>query len=458
MNLWAKVKFKEEENAYHLLRSFFNEFDPRSSIVIRGREAEVKIYFENQPPLKSVDTISHCCVDEFVYNGELLHERNEKGTSEQTEPKVTPKEIPKQVEQATPLEKTPEQAVPATSAEEISEQAKPMTEEKLPKQHEPATLTQSEEPKKKKSRYATKKAEGTKEVKNKAVNIPELEELAKQATSFEHFAKLVGEWLEMGVAYQDFFVNLVLASTEVDKVSWNELSSAMQSKKQFFSETHKIMAGQKVSKKLKSYSVTILPLLRLMGQYKNYPFGQEQPVEKTSAGQETEQAEQLASSERTEETTTAEAIPAEAEDGTHPKRVKMACMPEIPLFEVGLGSVDETQPIEERVEYVLRLMGWNELNPQEKEEVFEIANLAVRLEGMTLDMVHEIGYEMMSIPPVYDWDVARMTFAKFINDFTGKYAPGKNVQLHDFLKDLQNAIMLETEIQSFDDFIQSIRK
>lgn len=418
MNIGAKVKFEEEKNVYFLLRAFFNEFDPRSSIVIQGTEARVKIYFENQPPVASVDAISRCRVDEFVFNGEMLQECDEEEPSEQTEA-VAADEGPEKTEEVTPEGEPFEQTKPTATTEEIPEQTE-----------------QPAKPERQTRRSATKKAEHTKAVKDETVNIPELEEVAKQATSFEHFAKLVAEWLEMGPVYQEFFVNLALASAEVDKITWGELAAKMQSKKQFFSETHKNVTGQKVSKKLKGYSVTMLPLLKTMRQYKDYPFGQEQLEEKSSAEQESEQAEQ----------------------SPRPKRVKMACMPEIPLFEVGLGSVDKTQRIEERVEYVLGLMGWNDLKPQEKEEVFEIANLAVRLEEMTLAMVHEISYEMMSIPPVYDWDVARMTFAKFINDFVSEYAPSGKVQLQDFLVDLQKAIMFEDEIKSFDDFIKSIRK
>lgn len=265
MYCWAKARLKEEGNAYHLLRAFFNEFDPRSSIAIQGREVEAKIYFEDQPPVASVEAIGHCYVDKFVYNGELLQGSNEEELFKQTEPKVTPEKIPEQVEQSTP-------AAPV---------------EETPWQAETATPAQSEEPK---------------------------------------------------------------------------------------------------------------------------------------------------------------------------KRVRMACLPEIPLFEEALGSVDKTLPIDERVRLVLVAMGLETLKLREKQEVFETANLAVRLKNMRLFMLRDIMYERTSIPPMYDWDEAVMVFSTFLNKFVRKHVHREEIKVEVFLRDLQKVILDESEIQSFDDFVKAIRR
>ena len=42
---WVKVKFKQEKNAEHLIRAFFQDFNPASSIVVRGKEAKMEIFF-----------------------------------------------------------------------------------------------------------------------------------------------------------------------------------------------------------------------------------------------------------------------------------------------------------------------------------------------------------------------------------------------------------------------------
>ena len=68
--LWAKVKFKQEKNAEHLIRAFFQEFNPESSIVVRGREAKLEIVFR-EPPIAIIEAIKHCEVIELNYGKNL---------------------------------------------------------------------------------------------------------------------------------------------------------------------------------------------------------------------------------------------------------------------------------------------------------------------------------------------------------------------------------------------------
>jgi len=397
MKFWAKVRFKGEKNAEHLIRAFFKEFNPESSIVIRGKEAKVEIIFNNNPPMELIEAINHCDVLEFNF-GKALGEYSE----DETEQVVVEEETSEQTEQAGVDEETSQQ---------------------------------TEQPKKKRGRPATKKAEPTKVVNVETVNVPQLEEIAKKATSFEHFVKLVAEWLEMDKR-QEFFVNLVIVGTEVEKMSWKELEKALKNKGVFYSQWDKIWTGQQVSEKLKDYSVTMLPLLNAMAQYKDYSFGHEQSDENS-----TEQA--------TGETVTVveEKSSGEVEETTPKNRVKMECMPEIPHFEETLGSVDKTQPIEDRVRYVLTAMGLEKKNAQEQQEIFEIANTAVRVGRMAFDIIF-----LKANIPMESSMKARMTFSKFINDFVSEYDSDKKVKLLDFLKQLQEIVMYESEIESFTDF------
>ena len=50
---WAKVRFKQEKNAEHLIRAFFQDFNPASSIVVRGKEAKLEIVFRHNPCRKA---------------------------------------------------------------------------------------------------------------------------------------------------------------------------------------------------------------------------------------------------------------------------------------------------------------------------------------------------------------------------------------------------------------------
>ena len=112
---WAKVRFKQEKNAEHLIRAFFQDFNPASSIVVRGKEAKLEIVFR-QPPMAIIDAINHCEVIELNY-GKNLKEYKEDETvkvetendseqknaggesSEQTEQEVAESENSEQTEQ-----------------------------------------------------------------------------------------------------------------------------------------------------------------------------------------------------------------------------------------------------------------------------------------------------------------------------------------------------------------------
>jgi len=485
---WAKVRFKQEKNAEHLIRAFFQDFNPASSIVVRGKEAKLEIVFR-QPPMAIIDAINHCEVIELNY-GKNLKEYKEDETvkvetendseqknaggesSEQTEQEVAESENPEQTEQEVAESENSEQTEQEVAESENTEQTEQevaesenseQTEQKVAESENSEQTEQevaesenseqteqevaesensepTEQPKKKRGRPATRKVESTKEAKPEptSINIPELEEIAKKATSFGHFAKLVAEWLEMDKR-QELFTNLVIVSAEVDKITWRELEKALKAKNVFYTQWDKICACQQVSEKLKEYSATMLSFLNATRQYKEYSFNQvdEHSTEENSNEQATEKTMM-----NVEEKT------GEFDEGVIPKpRVKMGCMPEIKDFEETLASVDKTQPVEERVRYVLGAMGLNKVSAKEQKQIVEIASTAVRKGRMAFDIIF-----VEANIPIEQTMAVRMTFSKFVNDFVQKYESGKKVKLLTFLSELQKIIMFESEIENFSDF------
>ena len=407
--LWAKVKFKQGKNAEHLIRAFFQEFNPESSIVVRGIEAKLEIVFR-EPPIAIIDAINHCEIIELNYGKNLKEyeeDENAKGKKENdTEQKVKKSENSEQAEHK------------VTNSEN-------------------SKLT--EQPKKKRGRPSTKNVEPTKKLKTEqtVINIPELEEITKKATSFEHFAELVAEWLEMDKR-KELFTNLVIVSADVDKITWKELEEALKCKNVLYTQWDKIWSGKQVSKKLEKYSATIVTFLNTTRKYKEYSFkkAEEHFIKENSNVKETKKT-MLNVEEKTEE----------AIDSVVSKpRVKMECMPAIKDFEEILASVDKTQSVEERVCYVLRAMGLNNLNEKEQKQIVEIASTAVKKEKMAFDIIF-----VEANLPIEQTMEARMKFSKFVNDFAQKYEDGKKVKLLTFLSELQKIIMLESEIEKFSD-------
>lgn len=406
---WVKVKFKQEKNAEHLIRAFFQNFNPASSIVVRGKEAKMEIVFR-EPPMAIIDAINHCEVIELSYGKNLKEYKEDENL--QVEAENDSKQRNVGVECSEKIEQT-------NAESENSEQ--------------------TEHPKKKRGRPATQKLESKKETKSEpTVKIQKLEEIARKSNSFEHFAELVAQWLEMGKR-QEFFKNLIIVSAEVDKITWKELEKALKNKNIFYKEWDKIWSGQQVSKKLKEYSATMLSFLKVTKKYKEYSFKEveEYSTEENSSKQDVEKT-----------TTNFEEKNDKFNETVFPKtRVKMECMPEIKEFEETLASVDKTQPVEERVRYVLGAMGLNNMSVKEQKQIVEIASTAVKKERMAFDII----FVEANIP--IDQTIAvRMTFSKFVNDFVQKYESGKQVKLLTFLSELQKIIMFESEIESFSDF------
>ena len=407
--LWAKVKFKQEKNAEHLIRAFFQEFNPESSIVVRGREAKLEIVFR-EPPIAIIEAIKHCEVIELNY-GKNLKEYAED-------------------ENANSKEENSEQTEHEVTKSENSE----LAEQKVAKNE---NFKLAEQPKKKRGRPSTKKVETTKEVKTEqtVINIPELEEIAKKATSFEHFAELVAEWLEMDKR-KKLFTNLVIVSAEVDKITWKELDKALKCKNVFYTQWDKVCFGQQVSEKLKKYPATLLAFLKATRLYKEYSFkkADEHFIRENSNVQEVKKKVPNVE-EKSEEPISSDVSKL------------MECMPEIKDFEETLASVDKTQPVEERVRYVLRAMGLDNLNEKEQNQIVEIASTAVKKEKITFDII----FVEANLPVEQTMEV-RMKFSKFVNDFVQKYESGKKVKLLTFLSELQKIIMLEGEIENFSNF------
>ena len=432
---WVKVKFKQEKNAEHLIRAFFQDFNPASSIVVRGKEAKMEIFFW-EPPMAIIDAINQCEVIELNYGKNLKEYKEDEDLQVETENDSKQRNVG--VESSEKIEQTNVESEDSEQPEQTNVESED-SEQSEQTNVESGDSEQTEQPKKKRGRPATKKLEPKKETKSEpTINIPKLEEIAKKSNSFEHFAELVAKWLEMDKR-KEFFKSLIIVSAEVDKITWKELEKALKNKNVFYTQWDKTWSGQQVSEKLKEYSATMLSFLNVTKKYKEYSFKEveEYSTEENSSKQDVEKTR-----------TNFEEKTDKFNETVFPKpRVKMECMPEIKEFEETLASVDKTQPVEERVRYVLEAMGLNNMSVKEQKQIVEIASTAVKKGRMSFDIIF-----VDANIPIEQTMTVRMTFSKFVNDFVQKYESGKKVKLLTFLSELQKIIMFESEIESFSDF------
>lgn len=344
----AKIKFESDKNASYLIKAFFQDFNPDSSIVIRGNKSELEIAFQ-EPPMAIIDALTYCKVIELNY-GKNLQEHKEEDSS-------PAKKIAMNVN---------------------SEQDDTDVENFEMQKH------------------------------NDTISIPELDEIAKKSTSFENFAELVSKWLEMDKR-QDFFKNLIIVSSEVEKLTWKELEKALSAKGFPYINYDKIWSSKQVSKKLKDYSLSILKLLKILRQYKEYSFDntKDQPENKHTL-------------------------------------VETRCMPEIKELENIFANVDKCSFINERVRYVLEAMGLNNLPIEDQELIVKIANNAIKKRELSYDTIFvgtDIPQDMIKL--------SRLIFSAFINDFMQKYGSEK-VQLLTFLLELKKNILWDFEKITFE--------
>lgn len=425
MRFWAKVNLKGEKNAEYLIRAFFKEFNPDSSIVIKGKEAIIEVVFD-EPPKEIVDAISHCEVIEFSYGKKMQESYGEKTEG--------PVHVAIEENVTVDLEEKPE---------ELERAEEPKVEKELSEEGQQGV---KEDQKAKPGRYQKK-------VVFVDIKVPELDEFAGKATSFENFAELTAQWLEMGKS-QEFFKELVIAFSEVEENSVSGAEEILKNKNVHYTEWTKIFCSKQISKKLKEkYAITMAKLLYIMKQYKDYKFTNvqlEMPSEVEEGEIEETPAEEVAVAEENsgdEDATIVEDEQVESKGVFQKDRVKMECMPVITDFEEKLASIDMTQSIEDRVSYVLELMGLKKKSSDAQQKIFEIANTAVRLAKISLDSI----FVMVKIPPQAAME-ARIIFSEFINDFAKKYNSENKIKLLDFLKDLQKVVMFESEIDGYTDF------
>ena len=396
-----------------------------------------------------IDAINHCEVIELNYGKNLKEYKEDEDLQVEAENDSKQRNVgvesSEKIEQTNVESENSEQSEPTNAESEDSEQPEQTNvesenfEQSEPTNAENENSKQTEQPKKKRGRPATKKLEPKKETKSEpTINIPKLEEIAKKSNSFEHFAELVAKWLEMDKR-KEFFKSLIIVSAEVDNITWKELEKALKNKNVFYTQWDKIWSRQQVSEKLKEYSATMLSFLNVTKKYKEYSFKEveEYSTEENSSKQDVEKT-----------TTNFEEKTDKFNETVFPKpRVKMECMPEIKEFEETLASVDKTQPVEERVRYVLGAMGLNNMSVKEQKQIVEIASTAVKKGRMAFDIIF-----VEANIPIEQTMTVRMTFSKFVNDFVQKYESGKKVKLLTFLSELQKIIMFESEIESFSDF------
>lgn len=433
MRFYAEMRYEKEKDVVAFTCAFLEEFNVESSIESDGKEVKVELVFDQKPSPRIIKEIEKSKAIKFKYGRNLLQDIAE--------------EIEKS--EAKEVDEIPEQSEIEEAEEEISNRFEnEEAEENIPNKLEEGELEkeipkQLEEGEKKKEGQKKGSREARRIRNNIPSQIPQLTEIAKNSKTFEDFVNSVVECIGLKQK-KEFFDNLIKVACEIEKISWKEIEKVFETKKFVYSNWDKIWCNRKIKEKLNTeeYKITILELIKLIVTYKQLYFpneGKEQISEEAGEVELTDEAtmdEKEQSGEiRSKSEKIAESVLAE-KNKPPKKRVKMVCMPEIPYFEEVLGTIDKTQPMEERVKYVLTRMGLEKISREYQDEILEIANVAI--------VEKRIDFNRFLLK-------ARIRFSEFINNFAEQYGNSNFIKLEDFLQELRIIVRTENEIKELDE-------
>ena len=419
-NFWAKVNLKEGENALEILEAFFKEFNSESSLYIKGRTAEMKIYFEN-PPIEIAKAIGKFDNLEFICEGKQESKAEDNNSVVAVHDDIIPKQTAVEAkEEAKSCEKE-------TITDISSEDGKEIDGYSVEKEECGLETDESKESKKDIARNEVSQSISTCKGTNRAEiirasrygaipEIPELMEIVEIAESYEDFVHGVTEWVGISNKYE-LFVNVLLAAAQVKKISWREINEELKGKGICISEYEKMCFNKQIYEKFENKKdiITFIMFIKAVAQFKTYSF------QKKTA--ETKQEDVTGIIEENSKA--------------------VVYMSDIPEFQEAVKSIDKTKPVHERVKHVLSAMGWNDnQNNEGYKIIYNFTNAAICLKEMKLQIICDkcdIPVEMLN--------EVRMIFITFINNFVKKYFPDRRVRFFDFLKEMQIYIMNEDEIK-----------
>lgn len=250
------------------------------------------------------------------------------------------------------------------------------------------------------------------------ISVPQLEKLARQSDSFLHFISSVSQWL--GITEQkDFFEHLVIVATEVNFLSWKEIDPKLND----FTPYDKFRCAEVISKKA---NTTLLPFLKVMKKYTDYPFKNERQSEQKS-------------------TTPVKKVPKKGKvqplNQRGNSKAPVNYIPKIELLEKILENVDKTLPVDERVRYVLNAIGLKMLAVELQNNIVKFVSAAI--------VKPEINFKDILIHidvPSQDHMFIVIQLTQLINSFVKKHSDTSITPLI-FLLEVQKSIVLETEIE-----------
>ena len=445
MKMWARVRFRDSKEAESLIKKFFEDAGPKSSISINGKIAVIEIVGEETPqyrfpPLGLVKAISYCDVLNLQYGRDLseyetqieeeggkanlepelelqVEQGPEDGSQEEPEPELE-LQVEQEPEDGSQEEPEPEPEIQTEQRQESSQvESESDAITKVGQPFEDEERSESEERPVQKHRVANKK-NSAEEDKSR---IPELDAIANDAESFEDFSARIVTRLNLG-KNAEFFTNLINVCCKIDQISWKNIEQGFSEAGFAISSWNKIASGQKVAETFRDSEnqITILKFLKIVVKYKSFNFISKKSEDCFKPLEEIPQDESLS---------------CVASEVTIARPTKLNCMPDVPELQELFEEMDYSQPIEYRVNYVLIEMGIKQRPDNTRELIREIVCAAMKCDEMDMTKI------CVKAGVTFPMSFVLLTCSEFVNDFIKKYDPTRQVKFVTFLADLKEVLL-----------------
>ncbi len=409
MKFWAKVNLNGMEEGKTLLEGFFEDFNPQSSLKIKGGEAELEVIFD-EFPRNIIKAISECTDFEFDYHPEpnAVLKREEVLSTDFAKSEEISEKTEKEIISEKTLKSEEQIQNESTEIDEILSEEESNSEKTVSKEESnPEQMISDEKSGAEDNRIASveekhqSEEKGTKSKKRNRKNLnlesEELQEIAKKSTSYDDFVRLVTEWINFS-RRNDKFIHIVQTATKLDEFTWDDLEAKLSLKGISINISDRNLMSKVVTEKLKGSKnpLRILELVKAITLYKNYEF-----------------ANQMVNSENT--------------------NVKEK-HPAYSIFENIFNEVDKATPIETRIRKVLVAMGANAFGEDSFEKICKDLSEMMLMKDIDVEKSISDNEE-------------RMRIFTLVNSFVSK-AGGSRIKVVDFIKVLQQGILTEDEIKN----------
>lgn len=415
MRLWAHVHFGGENrgiDAAFLVNAFFQEFNPNSSIMVKGDEATLEVYFDSTPPARIVSAIEHCTSFDLRYG-----------------------EVPQEFEGKEVILDSPDNSSPT-----VVEQPSEIEVEPTSISNRPTDQAFSDD--------------SSKELDDPNVSqvfsVPkEFTGFQNRAHSYEEFKDLVIQWLNLKGRYEAVLRKALEFFEASASFKWKAFQKYCEGTEIEISDSIQSGISQELSKRFRncSYKFTFIPLLKLITQFKEFDFAQNncKPVQISFdmvEGQDDKSDEHAyvpsiefeapADENSKSNLESDDEVELESTPMEQTSLQKFHTIPMTSKLEEALRTLNKMLPIQERIKHILDAMGLNDpdFGEEMRGTILQVANVAMSTNEDEFDSDKVAG------------PTQRMVFSVFINDFVNKNDKAfPKVHLVDFLKELKEIVL-----------------